>query len=710
MSHRIRIAVYILSAVFTGQIFAQDLSLSIEDCYNPKYYPKRLRAVQWVPGSHKFSQVKGDALVLTDPYSKREDTVFTVNSLNAALAVDNATVRGIPQISWKDDNTMWFFAGNKLFVYTVSSKTAILKRKTGDNPMALEVAPESLNVATVEGDNLFVHTAYGSRKITEDGGNGIVYGQAVHRNEFGINGGLFWNKEGTKLAFYRMDERRVTEYPAFSIDARPAKPGNFRYPMAGDSSHTVTVGVFNTFTEEVVYLQTTGPYDQYLTNITWGPDGLIYLAWLNREQNHMELRRYNPSNGALDKVLFEEKHEKYVEPEHGPIFIPETNSDFLWFSERDGYDHLYLYQIGKPPRQITSGNWEVTRFIGFDKNTDGFWFEGTRESPLERHTYYVKLKDKESKLKKITTGAGTHTVDVNTASGLFMDVFTSRKEPVKYTVFKTDGTLVNEIFKADNPVADFNLGDIKIEPVLANGVAMYTRTFFPPNFDPNQKYPVIVYVYGGPHAQMITESWLGGANLWFHYMAQNGYIVYTVDNRGSAHKGLNFENATFRQLGTVEMEDQLAALSHLKSFPYIDSMRIGVHGWSFGGFMTTSLMTRHPGVYKVGVAGGPVIDWSYYEVMYTERYMDKPQDNPEGYKNSSLLNYTDNLQGRLLMIHGTDDDVVVWQHSLMYLKQCVKSMNANIDYFVYPGHKHNVLGKDRAHLYKKISQYFFDYL
>lgn len=646
----------------------------------------------------------------TDPYSKRDDTIFTVNSLNISLSIDNATIKSIPNVNWKDENTLWFLASNKLFIYNLQSKTVILKRKFGENAAATEVAPESLNIATVEKDNILIHSAYGSRKITEDGGNGIVYGQSVHRNEFGINGGLFWNKEGTKLAFYRMDEKRVTDYPVLNVSKRPASESKIKYPMAGDSSHTVTIGVYNTFTEELIYLQTAGPYDQYLTNITWGSDGLIYVAWVNREQNRMELRRYNPSNGQLDKVLFEEKHEKYVEPENGPIFIPETNSDFLWFSERDGFNHLYLYQLGKQPRQITSGNWEVTRFLAFDKNADGFYFEGTMESPLERHVYYIKLRDRESRIKKITMGVGTHNVLVNTVHNLVMDIHTSRKEPMRYSVYKTDGTMVNEIFKSANPLSSFHLGEVKIEPVFSNGVAMYTRTFLPPDFEPTRKYPVVVYVYGGPHAQMITESWLGGANLWFHYMAQNGYIVYTVDNRGSAHKGLNFENATFRQLGTIEMEDQLSALNYLKKFPYIDSTRIGVHGWSFGGFMTTSLMTRHPEVFKVGVAGGPVIDWKYYEVMYTERYMDKPSENPEGYEKSSLLKYAGNLQGRLLMIHGADDDVVVWQHSLMYLKENIKNMNANLDYFVYPGHKHNVLGPDRAHLYKKISQYFFDFL
>ncbi|MBS3914617.1 MAG: DPP IV N-terminal domain-containing protein [Bacteroidetes bacterium] len=705
------IGLSLLLGLGSNLLTAQDSLLSIEDCFNPKLYPTSLKAVQWIPNSHKFSQVKGEALVATDPYSKKDDTIFTLSKLNASLAVDNASLKAIPMVTWKDYNSLWFIAGNKMFVYTLSSQTSILKRQLPESNDAMEISPESMNVAAVVKDNLEIISAYGRKKITEDGGSGIVYGQAVHRNEFGINGGLFWNKDGTKLAFYRMDEKRVTDYPIYNLSTRPASDYKIKYPMAGDSSHTVTVGIYNTYTEELKYLNTEGPYDQYLTNITWSPDGLyVYIAWVNREQNWMQLRKYNASTGELEKVLLDEKHEKYVEPEHGPIFLPESNSDFIWFSERDGFDHMYLYQGGKLNRQLTTGNWEVTKFIGFDKEANGFYFEGTKESPLERHVYYLKLKDKEPRYKKITSGAGTHNVSLNNFSGLYMDMMTSRKEPRKYTVYKTDGTIINEIFKSPNPLESFSLGEIKIEPILANGVALYTRTFLPYDFDVNKKYPVVVYVYGGPHAQMITESWLGGANLWFHYMAQNGYIVYTVDNRGSSHKGLQFENAVHRQLGTVEMSDQIAALDYLKKFPYVDSNRIGIHGWSFGGFMTTSLMTRTPGIYKVGVAGGPVIDWKYYEIMYTERYMDKPQENPEGYAAASLLKYAGNLQGRLLMIHGTDDDVVVWQHSMLYIKEMVKNRNANLDYYVYPGHKHNVIGPDRVHLYKKISQYFFDYL
>lgn len=700
-----------LTLLLSFSLNAQDKFLSIEDCFNPKYYPQSLRGVQWIPEDYRLSQYKGQALIATNPYSLKTDTLVTLEKLAALVATEGGSLKALPMVNWRNSTDFWFIASGKMFTYNINDRTIIVKRKLSATAENLEVAESTLNTAYTENDNIYISTVAGIRKITEDGGNGIVYGQSVHRNEFGINKGFFWSKDGTKIAFYRMDERRVTQYPLTDISPRPAKTSDIRYPMAGDSSHTVTIGIYNTLNEETVYLNTEGPYDQYLTNITWSPDGdYIYLAWVSRNQKHMQLRRYRASDGGLDKTIYEERSVKYVEPENPLHFLPGSNDKFVWFSEKDGFNHLYLFSDKKEPVQLTSGNWVVTDFLGFSADGDNLYYESTQESPLQRHVYSLKLKDKNNKTTKLTKGKGTHKVLLNLTSGIYLDIYSSLSSPKNYKVFKLDGTEVNTIFDAPNPVSDFKLGEVKLNPILSDGIALWSRMFLPPNFDPQRKYPVVVYLYGGPHAQMVTESWMGGGNLWMHYMAQNGYIVFTLDNRGSANRGFEFESATHKQLSTIEMQDQLAGVNYLKQFDFVDSNRIGIHGWSFGGFMTTSLMTRKPGVFNVGVAGGPVIDWKYYEIMYTERYMESPQSNPEGYKNNNLLNYVGNLDGRLLMIHGTDDDVVVWQHSLMYVKEAVKNMNANLDYYVYPGHKHNVVGQDRAHLYKKISQYFFDFL
>jgi dipeptidyl-peptidase-4 len=698
--------------MFFTRLQSQQQTLTIEDCFNPKYSPSGLRGVQWISNSNRFTQIKGSVLLSTDPNTLQSDTLITLSALSGMVAAEGGELKSLPALNWKTEKECWFINKGKLFVYNFSDNTLIAKRKFSENHEAIEIAESTLNTAIIEKENLTIVTASGPRRITGDGGNGIVYGQAVHRNEFGINKGLFWSSDGQKLAFYRMDESRVTQYPLTNIENGPATHSYIRYPMAGDSSHSVKVGIYNCLTEETIYLKTDGPYDQYLTNIAWSPDGQsIYLAWVNREQNHMQLRKYRTGDGNLEKVVYEEKNEKYVEPEHPPIFIPEEGNQWLWMSEKSGYNHIYLMDDRRTPIQLTKGDWAVTDFLGFSKDHQGFYYESTQESPLQRHVYFYKFRDRNPKPLKITKGNGTHKLMLNVHAGTYLDVYSSTQIPKRYSVHKLDGTLINTVFEGPNPLTGFQIGDIRLEPVITeNNTALYGRMFLPPDFDPKKKYPLLVYVYGGPHAQMVTESWLGGGSLWMAYLAQKGIIVYTVDNRGSSNRGFAFESITHRKLGSIEMSDQLFALEKLINRGFIDTGRMAIHGWSFGGFMTTTLMTRSPGKFKLGVAGGPVIDWKYYEIMYTERYMDKPNENPEGYKKANLLGYVDQLKGKLLMIHGMDDDVVVPQHSYMYLQEAVKKMNTNVDFYLYPGHKHNVVGPDRAHLYKKVTNYILENL
>ena len=750
---------------------APDKKFEITDCFNRKYYPTTPKMFQWIPGTEYYTLLEDNVLNVYNAKTKTKAN-FNIGSkselvdlfqgfikLNPTATYNDAKISGIPMFKWLTATVQpnsikmpaYFQVKNDIFMFILNIEGDKVSRYIAhyatlpENMEAQEITEyigarvivdipiknTGLNLAYVSNNNIYVDGYSDTIKITSDGGKGIVYGQSVHRNEFGISKGLFWSKYGSKLAFYRMDERRVTDYPLFSIAERPAKPSTIKYPMAGDSSHTVTIGVYNLLLNKTIYLNTAGQYDQYLTNVTWSPDeSSIYVAIVNREQNEMKLNQYSAEDGSLIKTLFTHKHPKYIEPENGPLFIPNSNTDFIWQSELDGFNHLYLYSKGQLS-QITSGKWEITDIYGFDKSGQYLIVNSTRsnkaevnsEEPISRCPLAIQWsKPKNAPIFLFPNLTGTHNIISNCESGFIGSLFSNLTTPgmtislniderIKETIsHKISDKSEQRIYVSQNPIEDFILGEVSLSQLNHNGITLHTRTFFPPNFDQTKKYPVVVYLYGGPHAQMVTNSWLGGGQLWMHYMAQKGYIVFTVDNRGSSHRGLEFENATHRQLGTVEMEDQLFALNYLKTQQYVDSNRVGVHGWSFGGFMTTSLMTRKPGAYKVGVAGGPVIDWSLYEIMYTERYMDKPSENPEGYAANNLLNHAGNLKGRLLMIHGADDDVVVWQHSLKFVQKSVGAMNTNLDYYVYPGHKHNVVGPDRAHLYKKITQYFFDFL
>jgi dipeptidyl-peptidase 4 len=299
-----------------------------------------------------------------------------------------------------------------------------------------------------------------------------------------------------------------------------------------------------------------------------------------------------------------------------------------------------------------------------------------------------------------------HNIVLHPTGNYSLDTWSDPSTPSVTVVRDRNGRNIHEVYRAANPLAAFSTAEIRLIPQMSkSGDTLWSRIVLPLNFDSTKKYPVILYTYGGPHAQLVNNGWLAGADLWYQALAAKGFIVFTLDNHGTPFRGKKFEQAIFRQVGEIEMEDQLTGIDYLKKLPYVDSARIGVDGWSYGGFMTVSLMTRHPGVFKVAVAGGPVIDWSSYEVMYTERYMDTPQTNKEGYEKSDLLKYVNQLKGKMMLIHGTSDDVVVWQHSLMYLKKAVSS-GVQVDYMVYPGHLHNVTGKDRAHLMRKITDYF----
>jgi dipeptidyl-peptidase-4 len=421
------------------------------------------------------------------------------------------------------------------------------------------------------------------------------------------------------------------------------------------------------------------------------------------------LNSYSAITGLFEKTLFEEQDEKYVHPMHPMVFIPGNPKQFIWQSERDGYNHLYVYDIsGKLIKQLTKGNWIVTDLAGFDAKGTKVFYSSTAESGITRNFYSVDLK--KGSIRKITEGVGTHTIVLNKNGNYIIDNFQSVEVPRIISVVNTNGKSPRTIFTAPNPIKDYKLGKLSLFNLKSeNGDDLYCRLYKPVDFDSTKKYPVIVYLYNGPGVQLINNTWNGAGDLWFQYMAEHGFVVFTIDGRGSANRGLAFEQASFRHLGVVEMKDQLVGINYLKSQKYVDANRMGLFGWSFGGFMTTSIMLRYPDIFKAAVAGGPVMDWSYYEVMYTERYMDTPQENPEGYKEARTLNYIDNLKGKLMLIHGAQDNVVVWQHSIQFIKECVDKKK-QIDYFVYPGHEHNVLGKDREHLYQKVTDYFMSNL
>ena len=640
-----------------------------------------------------------DQLMDRNLYPKREAMSFI-------FAPDGKTVT---YYKGGEDKGFYGFNGKKEF--KLSEKQQDWRKPANNDPKLEE------RVELKEG-NLYVD----GHMVERGDGYNVVLGESVHRNEFGINGGLFWSPKASRLAFYRMDQSMVVDYPLVNTKAREAEPKPIKYPMAGMQSHWVTVGVWDAASEKLVYLNTARDTtvherEMYLTNIAWSPDEkYVFIAKVNREQNHMWLEQYDAATGDFMKVLFEETNPRYVEPCEPMIFTPKGDQ-FLWYSMRDGYKHLYLYNLdGSLVKQITRGEYEVEGFIQFDKKGENVFIYANKNNLDGRDAYRVNLKNGTMEcLTNYNSAEGTHTVVINDEGTRMVDYFSAVDNPgeVNYVINinKPANHSDYNIYRAENPLKDYAMPGVELGTIKAadGKTDLYYRLITPPNMEKGKKYPTLVYVYGGPHSQLVTDSWLGGGNLYFMFLAQQGYVVFTVDNRGTDNRGFEFESCTHRHLGEIEMADQMEGVKFLKSLPYVDENRMGVEGWSFGGFMTITMKLAHPEVFKVGCAGGPVIDWKWYEIMYGERYMDTPQENPEGYEANSLLNKAQNLQGRLLVIQGAEDNTVVPQHSTEFIERCINNFK-QVDYFMYPHHEHNVQGRERLHLYQKMFQYYEDYL
>ena len=696
-----------------GTLNAQKKELKLSDPYtNGSIYPQRMNQLQWLTDENAYSFIK-DSLLMKG-YPKGDDQVIlSLSQMQGDFEKSSINPpRRFPRMKWSGKDEMQIILRDTIYSYDIAGHRLVMKNKYNSASDYIKIQSKTGDVAFTEGQNLYIYHDGKKVAVTNDNLPGMVNGQTVARSEFGITHGIFWSPSGENLAFYKKDESMVDEYPLVDINSRPAKVKNTRYPMAGMTSEEVRVLVYNLKTKKSITLKTGQPREQYLTNVTWSPDDkYIYIAVLNREQNHMWLRKYDAQTGEFVKTLFEETNDKYVEPLEGLYFLNGSTDRFVWMSRRDGWNHAYLYDTeGNMIKQLTKGDWLITKYMGFNSDNTVMYFMSTKESPIQRHFYSLNMKS--GKIRKLTNIHGTHSISLSYDKTYFTNSYSNYDAVIReYTLHScAKGKLIKILKKSIDPLEDYNLGEMTISTLKAeDGSDLYYRLIKPANFDPDKKYPVIVYVYGGPHAQLVSDSWLGGGGYFLQYLATQGYVVFTLDNHGSSNRGFAFESVIHRQVGQQEMKDQMLGIDFLKSQPWVDTNRIGVNGWSYGGFMTTSLITNYPETFKVGVAGGPVIDWKYYEVMYGERYMDKPEENPEGYSNTSLIKNAKNLEGHLLIIHGTMDPTVVWQNSLLFIKACIKA-GKQVDYFVYPDHEHNVRGYDRLNLETKIFDYFQNYL
>ena len=639
-------------------------------------------------------------IIQTRPANNPEGNLLTMEEtiLSQSLSPENLRCR------WTDNSHIAMFKNGGWIKYNIADGQTEKFVPQAKSPFAYS-----------KNQSLFLLKDGQTTPIATSEDKNITYGDVASRNEFGIHGGVFISPDSSKVAFYRKDESKVTSFPLLDITTRTGSLKEIKYPMAGMDSEVVSLGIYDIASGNTIYVKADDfGSDRYLTNITWSPDNSrILIQVLDRSQKHMKLNVYNAADGNFIKTILTEDNDKYVEPLDPVYFIKGDDSHFIYrTANRDGFRNLYLCDYDGSITRLTATDADVA-YVGNDGKY--VYYTSAEVSPIENHLFRISLKNIRKRIfgkpQRLTEAPGWHNITMSPDCLHFVDSYSSLCLPGVTDLRKTDGKLVKNLLTAQDPTlghafTEISLGTIK----SADGkYDNYYRLIMPKDFDPAKKYPVIVYVYGGPHSQMVQNTFMAQLRRWEMYMAQRGYIVYVQDNRGTQNRGLQFEQAIHRQCGQAEMADQMEGVKMLMELPYVDKDRIGVHGWSYGGFMTISLITNYPDIFKVAVAGGPVIDWKWYEIMYGERYMDHPDNNPDGYAKTSLINKAGDLKGKLLICQGAIDPVVVWEHSLSFIRECIKK-NVQVDYFPYPCAEHNVRGKDRVHLHDKISMYFEDYL
>ena len=700
------IVLFLSLCLFLPLLPAQNNDIDLEGVFTGKYRLDDLRNLSWRPQYQQYSYLNDQDLLLVDAVAGTEKSILSLEKLKIITGKPN--LKRFPAFQWIGPQELFF---PSLHIILVSQDTSWNIVSGFPDHAIAQSLEKRLFVTKNERGEVFVQSeknGYEKIFLCTDTGKYIVFGETVHRSEWGIDEGQYISPNANFIAFYRMDEGEVEAYPLVNINTPMATVEPMKYPMAGKTSHRVTVGIFDvnkavsSGKPEFHYVKTAIEDGEFLTNVTFSPDEKrLYITHLNRAQNHAKLIKYDVASGNKIKVLIEEHDDRYVEPDTRMIFL--KNGNFIWQSDRDGWNHLYLYdKNGKLLKQITSGNWEVIETLALDQKEETLFFITNKDKPTDRYVYAVNLKN--GSLQNLTPEPGTHVPQFSEDGAYFIDYFQSLTVPRKIFLNRSDGKRKHQLLESRNPYKDCSLGESSIFSIRNNSQdELYCRLILPPNFDTAKSYPCLIYVYGGPHSQMVTNTFMSGGSF-LYYLSQQDYVIFTLDNRGTAYRGAEFEKCIHRQLGVLEMEDQLCGVTYLKSLPYIDSTRLGLDGWSYGGFLILSLVSTYPEVFKAASCGGPVVDWRKYEVMYGERYMDTPEENPEGYAQADIIPKVKHIRSNLLVMHGAQDHTVVWQHSLQLLQQAVKD-GVQMDYFVYPAHDHNLRGIERVHLWKKLEKF-----
>ncbi len=548
------------------------------------------------------------------------------------------------------------------------------------------LSPDGSQVAFVRDDELWVMDVAGGspRRLTSGAEPGLSNGLAefIAQEELDRDRGFWWSPDAKKIAFIKADSRHIKDYTIVHQGKSEVDNEPHRYPFAGEPNALLELGVVDLQTGATTWMDLGAETDIYIARVGWRPEGVLTCQLLSRDQRTLKLLAFDGSGAS--SPLLEERQEPWLNLQDDPEFL--HDGGFLWLSERTGFNHIYRYFPDGSCKALTSGDWMVTRLVRVDEASGMVYFVSTKDSALERHLYSVPLDG--GQVVRITEERGVHGIGMAKDCSRFIDFSTARGHGAHVAIRRTDGTLERVIFEQSQTADDLGLVPPELTTIdAADGTTMHAAIYKPPVLEPGKRYPVIVSVYGGPHAQRVLEEWGMTVDLRAQYLAQHGYVVLKVDNRGSANRGLAFEAAIADRMGTVEVDDQVAAVRALAKRPYVDGSRVGIYGWSYGGYMTCMALMRAPDVFKVGVSGAPVTDWDGYDTGYTERYMGTPQSNPEGYKDSSVLTHAAKLKGKLLLVHGMVDENVQFRHTARLIVALTEA-NKDYDLLVFPEERH----------------------
>ena len=706
--------------VGTSAVFAQEKQVTLEEIWNGEFSQQRLESLNSLNNGDEYivlnqDRAKGTSSIDVYAYKSGEKERSLVNSgnledINRFSSYQLSDTEEKALLGTEMEQIYRHSSRGIFFVYDVASKS--LKKLTDRKIQEPTFSPDGSKVAYVFENNIYIQDLASGKEtqVTTDGKineniNGVT--DWVYEEEFAFVRAFDFNKDGSKLAFLKFDEREVPEFSMdmFGTDLYPTAT-TFKYPKAGEANSKVSLHVYNLQSEKTNDVKLGDYNDFYIPRIKWTNNADVLSAQvLNRHQNNLDLIFVNTKTNE-SKVVLNDSDKAYVDVTDNLTFLDDNS--FIWTSEKDGWNHIYHYdKNGKLINQITKGKWEVTNYYGFDPKSKTIFYQSTENGSVNRDVYSIKANGKNK--KRLTDKEGTNSADFSADYSYFINTFTNTTTPNRYTLHDAKTGKLVRVIKDNSALLEkekaYNFSPKELSTIEINGNELNMWMIKPSNFDESKKYPLLMFQYSGPGSQTVSNSYFGANDYWYQLLADKGYIVASVDGRGTGFKGAAFKKVTQNELGKYELEDQIAAAKKLGARNYIDQDRIGIWGWSFGGFMSTNAILKGNDVFSMAIAVAPVTSWRFYDSIYTERYMTAPQENPTGYDENSPINHVDKLKGKFLLVHGSGDDNVHFQNSMRLIEALIQA-NKQFDWAIYPDKNHGIYGGNtRLHLYTKMTNF-----